>query len=298
METKNSKKPTVIVLAVLLLAAVAYALFSNAQHKELQAALESEKTSIQTELTSMIAQYDVKIEENTSLKEALVAARADIIAYRDSLVKEKKTSYKLLKRYQNKLYKLQEQNKELFGQLENLTAENTQLSSDIAAANATIASQASSNELLASQNEDLSAKVAVGAILSAADVSVVPLKRTASGALKKTNRYKKTVAFQLSMNLPRNPLTTSGDKQVYLILEDAQGKVLNSKGTFEVEGRSLSYSDKASFHYQNQEMELVLVTEFEKGLLQKGTYVISAYLDGSILGAASVALKPSFLGVF
>ena len=103
MENKNSGKSIVIVLAVLLVAAIGYALYANAQHSEIQTGLETEKTAIQTELTSMIVQYDAKLVENTSLNDELTAARADIISYRDSLNSEKKTSYKLIRRYKNKV---------------------------------------------------------------------------------------------------------------------------------------------------------------------------------------------------
>jgi predicted nuclease with TOPRIM domain len=298
MENKNSGKSIVIVLAVLLVAAIAYALYANVQHAEIQAELETEKTAIQTELTSMIAQYDAKLVENTSLSDELTAARADIISYRDSLSSEKKTNYKLIRRYKNKVYKLQQQNKELFAQLEALSLENTKLNGELVVANETIVTQTAANDELISENKDLTSKVAIAAVLTGDDLTAVSMKKLGSGALKETNRYKKTTTVQISMIIDANEIAASGEKQVYFVIKDASGTVVASKGTFNAGGTDVSYSDVATVNYQNKETDVVFDVAVEKGTLSKGTYTVAAYLDANVLGTTTLTLKESFLGIF
>ena len=87
METKQSGKFITILLGALLAVAVAYTLYANSEHNQIQAALETEKAELKTQLDELIVNYDAKIAENTALTTKLEAARADIISYKDSLTK-------------------------------------------------------------------------------------------------------------------------------------------------------------------------------------------------------------------
>lgn len=298
METKQSGKFTTILLGALLAIAVAYTFYANGEHNQIQAELETEKAELKTQLDELIVNYDAKIAENTSLTTKLEAARADIISYKDSLSKEKKTSYRRIKWYRNRVNALKAKNKELIAQVDSLTQLNAQLNGKIVEAEGTIAAQASQNAQLTAENEVLAGKVAIGEILSIDDLVAEGVKKSSKGTLKATNRYKKTDAFRVVFNINKNELTPSGVKEVYVTIKDAAGNVVASQGSVEVNGAAVSYSGASEVNYENAETAVTVLTEVDSKALSQGTYNVSVILDGRAVGNTSVVLKNSFLGIF
>lgn len=289
MENKQSGKLTTIVLGVLLVVALVYGFYANSEHNALQAELEAEKVEIKTELDNLIVRYDAKIAENTTMNVKLSAAREDIVTYRDSLQSEKKASYSLIKRYKNRVYSLQKKNKDLFSQVEDLTAENEKLNEEVVAAKVIIETQEVAGAELLAKNEILAAKVAVASELDVNQLVVVSMKKKSSGALKETSRAKYTDAFRVSFKIDENVLTPGGDKVAYFIIKDAEGVVIASKG--KIANEDVYYSDTTTIDYQNIDTEVIVITDVNRKENSKGLYTITAILDGKIVGEATVTLK-------
>lgn len=297
MENKQGKLTT-IVLVVLLVLAIGYAFYSNSAHNELAEGLEAEKTEIKAELNQLIVQYDAKIAEGTTLNAKLVAAREDIVSYRDSLNSEKTTSFSALKKYKYRVYSLQKKNKDLFAQVAQLTADNTKLNEEIVVAKATIEAKDSVNAELTSENEVLAEKVAIGGVLSIDNLEAVAMKKSSTGVLSETSKYKKADAFRVSFTIKKNVLTESGDKVAYLIIKDAEGNIVAPKGKVTVGSEELYYSDTTTINYQNIETEVILITDIDSDATEKGVYTVSTILEGKLVGETSVKLKAAFLGIF
>jgi hypothetical protein len=298
METKQSGKFITILLGALLAVAVAYTFYANSEHNEIKAALETEKAELKTQLDELIVNYDAKIAENTALTTKLEAARADIVSYKDSLTKEKKTSYRKIRWYRSRVNALKAKNKELFAQVDSLTKLNAELNGVIVEANGTIAAQASQNAQLTSENEVLAGKVAIGEILSIDDLQANGAKKSSNGVLKATNRFKKTDAFQVAFNINKHDLTPSGSKKVFVAIKDAEGNVVASKGSVDVNGAAVSYSAETEVNYENAETAVAVSTDVDSKSLSEGTYTVSVILDGRAVGNTTVVLKKSFLGIF
>ena len=245
----------------------------------------------------MLLSY-AKIAENTALTTKLEAARADIVSYKDSLTKEKKTSYRKIRWYRSRVNALKAKNKELFAQVDSLTKLNAELNGVIVEANGTIAAQASQNAQLTSENEVLAGKVAIGEILSIDDLQANGAKKSSNGVLKATNRFKKTDAFQVAFNINKNDLTPSGSKKVFVAIKDAEGNVVASKGSVDVNGAAVSYSAETEVNYENAETAVAVSTDVDSKSLSEGTYTVSVILDGRAVGNTTVVLKNSFLGFF
>lgn len=290
MENKQGKLTTII-LGVLLVVAIGYAFYSNTVHNEITEGLEAEKTEIQAELDQLIVQYDAKIEQETTLKAKLVAAREDIVSYRDSLNAEKKTSYATIKKYKNRVYSLQKKNKELFAQVEELTADNTRLNEEIVEAKATIESQDAANADLAAKNEELSGKVAIASALSVGELEVSAMKKKSSGSLKSTSRAKYTDVFRVAFKIGANSINEGGEKEAYIVIKDAEGVVVASKGKINNGEEEIYYSDTTTIDYQNVATDVIVLTDVNRKENIKGTYTVSAILDGKLVGESTVTLK-------
>lgn len=290
MENKQGKLTT-IVLAVLLVLTIGYAFYSNSAHTALAEELEAEKTEIQAELDQLIVQYDAKIAEGNTLNAKLVAAREDIVSYRDSLNTEKKTSYSTIKKYKNRVYSLQKKNKELFAQVEELTADNSRLNEEVVEANAAIESKDAAYAELSSQNEELSGKVAIASELSVGEMVVSSMKKKSSGSLKATSKAKYTDAFRVSFKIDSNELTESGDKEAYVVIKDAAGSVVASKGKITSGDEEIYYSDATTINYQNVVTDVIVITDVNRKENVKGMYSVTAILDGKVVGESTIKLK-------
>lgn len=291
MENKQSGKLATYVLGVLLVVALAYAFYSNSQHTALQNELEAEKTEIKGELDELIVKYDAKIAENTTMNAKLSAAREDIATYRDSLETEKKTSYSTIKRYKNRVYSLQKQNKELFTQVEELTSQNEKLNEEIVAAKVIIETQEAAGAELTAKNEELEAKVAIASELGTEGFVVSTMKKKSSGSLKETSKAKYTDAFRVSFKISENELTAGGDKVAYLIIKDFEGVVVAPKGKITIDEQEVYYSDTTTIDYQNVATDVIVITDVNRKENKKGLYTIVALLDGKVVGETTVTLK-------
>lgn len=298
MENTKKGNGLVILLGVLLALAVVYAIFSNKQHNDVETELTTEKTNIQVQLNKMIADYDAKIAEGTSLKGKLTAARQDIITYRDSLLNVKQSSVADIRNFKLRIASIESKNKGLFAQLETLKKENAKLTNDIVEAKTVIETKVKENVTLANQNKVLVEKVLVGGALNINNLAVVGMKKQSDGALEETDRYKRVDAFRIQYKIFKNELTVAGNKKAYFVIKDPEGKVLSPKGTTTVAGNSINYSDETDIDYQNEEIEVIVVTDVDSKKLTKGEYTIETYLAGRKVGATKVELKPAFLGVF
>ena len=298
MENKQSGKLITILLGVLLVVVLGYAYYSNSENQQITIELEAEKAEIKTNLDDMITRYDAELAKGTSLKAKLTAARQDIVTYRDSLVNQKKTSYQLIKNSKNRVYSLRAKNKELFAKVEALLEENKKLNNEIVVAKEEIAKQGVANAALASENTTLKGKVAIGAVLNISNMSAVAMKKLSSGALKETNRYRKADALRISFKINKNELTLNGDKPAYFVIKDEAGTVVSPKGKVTINAVEVYYSDTTVIDYQNIDTEVIIITDVDRKTMNKGTYTISAFLDGKAVGNTSLTLKESFLGVF
>ncbi|MEI6865412.1 hypothetical protein [Flavicella sp.] len=291
MENKQSNKLITIVLGILLILALAYTFYSNSEYRALQAELEADKADIKAELDGLVVKYDAKIAENTTMNAKLIAARAGVITYRDSLQAEKRASYSTIKTYRNKVYSLQEKNKKLLSEVDELTYQNEKLNEEVIAAKAIIETQEAAGIELSAINEVLVAKVAIASELEVGQLTVVSMKKRSSGALKETSRARYTDVFKVSFKIDENTLTLGGDKIAYIIIKDVEGTVIASKGKITNGEEEIYYSDTTTIDYQNIDTEVIVITDVNRKENIKGAYSITIILDGNTVGKTTITLK-------
>ena len=126
MEDRNSSgiKVVIGVLILLLLISLGYTFYSNTKASELEIFLEEEKEDIQKELDKMVVDYDAAIAQNSSLSEELEDERELIVMFRDSVKNLKDANKSIIRRYRKKIADLENSNRELFEQNEELMSKN------------------------------------------------------------------------------------------------------------------------------------------------------------------------------
>lgn len=162
---------------------------------------------------------------------------------------------------------------------QNLTAENTRIKGEYEQASRQI-------EGLSTEKESLSEKVAIAAQLDAIGINIVGLDKRN----KTTKKIKKMKGLQVNFSLAKNVTAQSGMKTVYVQINTPTGSLLGGAGTFPYENKVLTCSMKRSIEYGGQETPISLFCNINQAL-QAGTYRVSIFADGNMIGSKSFVLE-------
>lgn len=162
---------------------------------------------------------------------------------------------------------------------QNLTAENTRIKGQYAEANRQIMG-------LNTEKASLSEKVAIAAQLDATGISMSALNKRG----KSTNKLKKAKAFQVSFSIARNVTAATGNKTIYIRVTTPTGSLLGGAGSFNYENRSLTCSAKRSIEYTGKETPVSLYLDIDQ-TLQGGTFNVSIFADGNMIGSRSFSFE-------
>ncbi len=298
-DNKNSQNKTIIwVLAALLVILAAYTFYNHTSHVETKENLTSEKATIQNELNDMIAKYDTAIAENTTMTDELKAEREKIIQLRDSVASLSNVNKSILTRYKGRLAEMESKNKRLFFLTDSLKGANEFLSLEVKTAQQKIVEQTVINTELEGKNTQLSNVVNVGSVLIVNEVKATAMRLRSKDKLAETTSFKKTDAFRISFKIAENRIATKGNRNIFYVIKDPAGKVMNNSGTITVESNQIiAYSDKTTANYDNKALEVIAVVNVDKTAMTPGSYTIDVYLDNYYVGTTTVSLKNSFLGL-
>ena len=283
--------PTIIV--VLILAGVTAYLFINLnKQKEENAAIkelaEIDKKEMENEYQqfaqqysemktqinndSIVAQLTAEQEKTQRLLNELRSVKSTDAIEITRLKKELATVRAVIRSYVMEIDSLNKVNA-------NLTQENSRVKGQYEAATRQI-------EGLSSERRSLSEKVAIAAQLDATGISLVAKNKRG----KATDQIDKATTLQVSFNITRNVTAASGVKDIYVRIMSPTGNLLNGAGSFSYENRTLQYSMKRSVEYNGEETPVTLFWNVSQALVA-GTYQVSIFADGNMIGSRSFAFK-------
>lgn len=281
-----------IVAGVLLLGGIVYLAISLGQqkqaNKEMQELAELDKKEMENEYQMFADQYselktqinnDSIIEQLTQeqlktekLLEELRNVKASDAREIARLKKELATCRAVIRSYILEIDSLNRLN-------QNLTAENTRVKGQYAEATRQI-------EGLNADKQTLSEKVAIAAQLDATGISMT-LKNKRGKATKKVKRCK---TIQVNFNIAKNVTAANGNKTVYVRITTPTGSVLSSGGTFPYENKNLQYSMRKAVEYTGNETPVTMYWTV-KEFLSEGTYNVSIFVDGNMIGSRNFTFK-------
>lgn len=162
---------------------------------------------------------------------------------------------------------------------QNLTAENTRIKGQYEEANKQI-------EGLSTEKQNLSEKVAIASQLDAVGINMTGMDKRN----RATRKLKKTKALQVNFSLAKNVTAPSGMKIIYVRINTPTGALLGGAGTFPYENKNLQCSMKRTVEYNGKETPITLFCNIDQAL-QAGTYRVSIFADGNMIGSQSFVLK-------
>ena len=162
---------------------------------------------------------------------------------------------------------------------QNLTAENNRVKGQYAEATRQI-------EGLSNEKESLSQKVAIAAQLDATGITMTAKKKNGKPAKK----IKDCKSFQVDFTVARNVTASNGLRTFYVRITTPNGTTLGGGGSFQYENRTLECTMKKAVEYSGEAITLSTyrqVTEY----LEAGTYTVSIFADGNMIGSRSFAFN-------
>ena len=228
------------------------------------------KTQISND--SIIAQLTAEQERTQRLLAELRNVKTTDAAEIARLKKELATVREVLRSYIIEIDSLNRLN-------QNLTAENTQIKGQYAEATRQI-------EGLSSEKATLSEKVAIASQLDATGISLQAKDKHG----KTTNKIKKCTALQLNFTITKNVTAGNGTKTIYVRITSPTGTLLAGGGSFQYENKSLASSMQKTIEYGGQEIPVTLYWNVNQALME-GTYNVSIFADGNMIGSRSFTLK-------
>ena len=282
----------IILIGLLLVAGIAYLSITLSNQKKANKAMqelaELDKKEMENEYQqfanqysemksqisndSIVAQLTAEQERTQRLLDELRNVKSTDAAEIARLKRELATVRKVLRSYVIEIDSLNRLN-------QNLTAENTQIKGQYAEATRQI-------EGLNNEKASLSEKVAIAAQLDATGISLQGKNKHG----KTTNKISKCTALQLNFTISKNVTAGNGTKTIYVRITSPTGSLLSGGGTFQYENKSLASSMQKTIEYGGQETPVTLFWNVNQALME-GTYNVSIFADGNMIGTRSFTFK-------
>ncbi|MGQ3677769.1 hypothetical protein [Tenacibaculum discolor] len=292
MNQPKTKNVLILVLIILSLFLFYYSFQKSNENKNLQNIFLEEKAELQQDLDEMIKDYTDVVVGKKRLADRLEVELIKMKNLRDSIKLLKSDNFGLIRKYRSRIASLERENKKLFIQIDSLNSANDALTQENVIANEILQQKDSVNETLTEKNKELEAKVAIGGIIKTGPVKAVAMKERSSGKLTSTSRSSRTDAFRINFDLLENPITTAGEKRVYIQIADENKNVVAPKGKTDLKnGQKVQYTDSLEVNYSNNRLSLVSLVLVNRDDIKKGKYVISAFVDGVYSGNTIIKLR-------
>lgn len=284
----------VIIIGLLLIGGVAYLSMSlqkeKQANKEMQELAEMDKKEMENEyqqfadqysemktkinndsLVAQLTQEQLKTQELLKELKSVKSSDAREIA---RLKKELATCRAVIRSYILEIDSLNRLN-------QNLTAENTRVKGQYEEATRQI-------EGLNSDKASLSEKVAIAAQLDATGISMTAKKN--GNAKKSVKKIKDAKLIAVNFNISKNVTAQNGQRTLYVRVTTPAGGVMGASGSFNYENRSLQYSMRKTIEYTGNETPVTMYWNVNE-VLNPGTYNVSVFADGKLIGSRNFTFK-------
>lgn len=278
------------ILAVALIALGIYTVKFYNEEKENQKILTKEKAVIEDELNDLIIKYDDAIANNEVMDQNLVDARQRISVLLDS-VKDSEANLVLISRYRREIGALRNEKDRLFKVVDSLSNQNRLLATTIDSTNTVLAQRTRFSDSLQQTNQSLSTKVD-----RAAQLKVTALKGEGvivrnNGKLVTNNRTRRIDQIRTCFTITANPLSEAGEKQMYVQVYNPENELVGDQMVVNHDGGAMVYSGSSKVFYENEELDVCMLSNTDRDKLMEGTYKVYVYAGPQLIGTSSFNLR-------
>ncbi|MCP9198967.1 hypothetical protein MKO06_03545 [Gramella sp. GC03-9] len=291
-EKKNNTALKVLtgILAVALVALSIYTIKFYNEEKENKEILQKEKAVIEDELNDLIIKYDEAIEENEVMDQDLVNARDRIARLLDS-VKDNEANLVLISRYRREIGDLKQEKDRLFRVVDSLSAQNERLVTSLDSTSVALEERTRVSDSLRNTNQNLATKVDKAARLKVTSLSGEGVIVRNSGKIVENDNNRRVDQIRTCFTLTANDLAEAGEKNMYVQVYNPDNELVGDQIVVQHEGGTMVYSSSSKVYYENEELDVCILSNAEEAKLLEGNYKVYVYNDALLLGTASFSLK-------
>ncbi len=129
-------------------------------------------------------------------------------------------------------------------------------------------------------------------LLQINSIDIAAMKITGRGKFTETKSARKTDVMRINFQIKNNKYISPGYKDVYILIQNPKGVILNRKGTFDVYGgRKLRYTEKTEAYYENNHLRISILTNKFIQKIVKGIYTVTIYIENYPVGLEMIRLR-------
>ncbi len=278
------------ILAVALIALGIYTVSFYNEEKENQQILQNEKAVIEDELNDLIVKYDEAIATNEVMDQDLIDARQRISVLLDS-VKDSEANLVLISRYRREIGALRSEKDRLFRVVDSLSNQNRLLATTIDSTNTVLAARTRMSDSLQQTNQSLSTKVDRAAQLKVTSLKGEGVIVRNNGKLVTNNRTRRIDQIRTCFTVTANPLSDAGEKQMYVQVYNPENELVGDEMAVQHDGGVMVYSAASKVYYENEELDVCILSNTDRDKLMEGTYKVYVYAGQQLIGTSSFNLR-------
>lgn len=295
----NKKKVLTPVLLILVVFLISFTYKKNNDYNTLKQMFVEDKKELQQELDQMSTNYKELSVKNKKLSRRIIREINKIIYLKDSVNKLDVSSFNLIRQYRKRVSKLQQHNRELFAKVDSLNSVNDLLRKDNIVAKKSLDEKneittklSKQNNSLAKINQKLKAQIEPAKKIQTSNINAVAMRSKSSGKLFSTTKSNKTDAFRINFKLLKNEITTPGNKNIHIQVQDKKNNVIASKKEIRLNNKKkIKCSDEIVANYKNEELEVLSLILVDRNDINEGEYKINVFIDGNFTSSSVVTLR-------
>lgn len=290
-ETEKDRRNNLIIimLAVLLVIVVVVFVIQHNENKKVMTVLNMEKESIQTELNTMVANYDSLHTTNTDLQVKLEDAQTKVKDLLLEVNQIKKVSYAQISEYRKEITTLRAIMKNYIVQVDSLNRRNQMLMAENVQVKQDFAESESKNQQLEKEKQKLQEKVRAAAQLEAQELIAVGINQRG----KEAESARRATQIKVSFVLSKNVTAPRGNKYIYVRIQKPNQVLLQESpdDLFQFEDLKIPYSAKREVTYEGNALPVNIFWDNKGQEFMPGEYTVDVFADGNNIGTTKFVMK-------
>jgi FtsZ-binding cell division protein ZapB len=279
----------IIMLSVILLIVIVVFVSQHNQNKEMMAALNKEKASIQAELGTLMTNYDSLHTNNEVLQTELSNAQGKVKDLLTEVEQVKRISYDQINQYQQQVTTMRNIMKNYIVQIDSLNRRNELLMAENAQVKENFAQSESKNQQLEKEKQHLQEKIKEAAQLEATELVAVGIN--ARG--KEAESARRAEQIRVSFVLSKNVTAPRGNKMIYVRIQKPNQVLLQQSPNdlFQFEDLKIPFSAKREVTYEGNALPVNIFWDNQGQEFMPGEYTVDVFADGSNIGTTTFMMK-------
>lgn len=290
-ETEKDRRNNLIIImlsAVLIVIVIVFFVQHN-ENRRMLTALNMEKESIQSELNSMMVNYDSIHTTNENLQSELEGAQTKVKDLLLEVGQIKKVSYDQIAQYRQEVTTLRGIMKNYIIQVDSLNRRNEILMAENVQVKEDFAESKSKNQQLEKEKEHLQEKIKVAQQLEATELVAMGINRRG----KEAESARRAEQIRVSFTLSKNVTAPRGNKMVYVRIQKPNQVLFQQSpdDLFQFEDLKIPYSAKREVNYEGNLLPVNIFWDNNGVEFMEGEYTVDVFADGNNIGTTKFLMK-------